>query len=483
VTTAGGLTDIERAAQLCAAIVDSSDDAIISKDLNGVITSWNRSAERLFGYTAEEAVGQSITMLIPQDRLAEEPMILARLRRGERVDHFETVRRRKDGSLIDISVTISPVRDFHGVVVGASKIARDTSEIKRAGQGSRLLSAIVDSSDDALISKDLDGIITSWNKGAEVLFGYSAEEAIGRPVTILLPADRLDEEPQILARLKNGERMNHFETVRQRKDGTLLDISLTISPVRDSSGTVVGASKIARDITDSKRMEAEMRRVNRDLEQFAFSASHDLQEPLRSVKVYSELLTKRHGDKLDGEALEFLGFLRSGANRMEMLVRDLLAYTQVAKFERPSEMADAGTAVAGAIESLATSIAESNARVTRDLLPKVHMHLAHLQQLFQNLIGNAIKYRSPQRPPEVHVTADRQFGQWVFAVRDNGIGIPPQHKEDIFGLFKRLHRDDEYSGTGIGLAICQRIVDQYNGRIWVESEPGQGSVFRFAIPD
>jgi PAS domain S-box-containing protein len=483
VTTAGGLTDIERAAQLCAAIVDSSDDAIISKDLNGVITSWNRSAERLFGYTAEEAVGQSITMLIPQDRLAEEPMILARLRRGERVDHFETVRRRKDGSLIDISVTISPVRDFHGVVVGASKIARDTSEIKRAGQGSRLLSAIVDSSDDAIISKDLDGIITSWNKGAEVLFGYSAEEAIGRPVTILLPADRLDEEPQILARLKNGERMNHFETVRQRKDGTLLDISLTISPVRDSSGTVVGASKIARDITDSKRMEAEMRRVNRDLEQFAFSASHDLQEPLRSVKVYSELLTKRHGDKLDGEALEFLGFLRSGANRMEMLVRDLLAYTQVAKFERPSEMADAGTAVAGAIESLATSIAESNARVTRDLLPKVHMHLAHLQQLFQNLIGNAIKYRSPQRPPEVHVTADRQFGQWVFAVRDNGIGIPPQHKEDIFGLFKRLHRDDEYSGTGIGLAICQRIVDQYNGRIWVESEPGQGSVFRFAIPD
>src|SRR5579884_2158815 len=174
----------ERAALLLSAIVDSSDDAIVSKDLNGIIMSWNKSAERVFGYTAEEAVGKSITMLIPPDRLDEEPKILSRLRRGERVDHFETIRRRKDGTLLDISLTISPVKDAHGKVIGASKIARDITEAKRGERADRLLAAIVDSSDDAIISKDLNGIITTWNKSAERLFGYSAEEAVGKSVTM-----------------------------------------------------------------------------------------------------------------------------------------------------------------------------------------------------------------------------------------------------------------------------------------------------------
>ena len=253
-------TEAEHAALLLRAIVDSCDDAIISKNLDGVITSWNQSAERLFGYTAAEAVGQPVAnLLVPHDRLDEETHILARLKRGERVDHFETVRRRKDGTLLDISLTISPVRDSAGTVIGASKIARDISERKRDDRAALLLSAIVDSSDDAIISKDLNGVITSWNQSAERVFGYTAAEAIGQPVaTLLIPHDRQEEEPTILARLKRGERVEHFETVRRRKDGTLLDISLTISPVRNAQGVIAGASKIARDISESKRIRADL---------------------------------------------------------------------------------------------------------------------------------------------------------------------------------------------------------------------------------
>ena len=215
----------EQATALLNAIVDSSDDAIISKDLTGIITSWNKGAERLFGYTAEETIGRPVTMLIPADRLDEEFTILEHLRGGERVDHFETIRVRKDGSQLNISLTIAPVKDADGRIIGASKVARDITDRKLVEKASALLSAIVDSSDDAIVSKDLNGVITSWNKGAERLFGYTAEETVGRPVTMLIPADRLDEEVKILEQLKRGDRVDHFETIRVRKDGSQLNIS------------------------------------------------------------------------------------------------------------------------------------------------------------------------------------------------------------------------------------------------------------------
>ncbi len=602
----------EPARFLLSSIVDASEDAIISKDLNGVISSWNKSAERLFGYTAEEAIGKTVAeLLIPADRENEEQNILCRIRQGLRVDHFDTVRHRKDGTLLDISLTISPVKDMSGRIVGASKIARDITDRKRTEQSAFLLSAIVDSSDDAIISKDLNGVITSWNKSAERLFGYTATEAIGKTVAeLLIPEDRQDEEPSILARLRQGEHVDHFETIRRRKDGSRLDISLTISPVKDAAGNVVGASKIARDITeakrirqiladseaqfrqladsmpqmvwtaradgsvdyynhrwydftastseasrvlnwqqlihpedlsgtleaysnaiqsrepfnvenrmwdghqqrwrwfvgralpvgdssgqitkwfgtwtdidDQKRVEDELRRANSGLEQFAFSASHDLQEPLRAIKIYSELLEKRYGAQLDGKALEYMHHMRNGATRMEALVRDLLSYTHTLKPYERVAVTDANEALANAIANLSSMISESGAQVTAEELPPVTIHGTHLQQLFQNLLSNAIKYCAPDRTPEVHIAAERGDQAWVFVVRDNGIGIEAQYKEHIFGLFKRLHAANEYSGTGIGLAICHRIMHQYRGRIWVDSVPGQGSTFRFAIPD
>jgi PAS domain S-box-containing protein len=241
-----------------SAIIETADDAIISKTLDGVITSWNKGAEQIFGYTAEEAVGQPVTILIPADHLDEEPAILARLRAGKRIEHYETVRVRKDGTLINVSLTVSPIKGPDGQIIGASKIARDITERRRAEEKLLQTAAIVENSDDAIISKNLDGIILSWNPGAERLYGYTAAEAIGQPVTMLIPSDRPDEEPRILAQIRRGERVDHYETVRRHKDGTLVDVSLTVSPVRDTGGRIVGASKIARDITGRKKAEKEL---------------------------------------------------------------------------------------------------------------------------------------------------------------------------------------------------------------------------------
>jgi PAS domain S-box-containing protein len=249
-----------------AAIVESSDDAIVSKTLDGIITSWNHSAERLFGHTAAEAIGQHIFLIIPDDRRSEEEEVLARLRRGEKIEHFETVRQTKDGRRIPIALTVSPIRDASGRVIGASKVARDISERVQAERIRARLAAIVDHSDDAIASKTLDGIITSWNRGAERIFGYSAEEAIGQHIILIIPTDRLAEEAEVLARLRRGDKIEHFETVRRHKDGHLIPISLTVSPIRDASGAVVGASKIARDISERVEAQRALQRAHDELE-------------------------------------------------------------------------------------------------------------------------------------------------------------------------------------------------------------------------
>jgi PAS domain S-box-containing protein len=280
----------ELSSNLLAAIVDSSDDAIVSKNLNGVITSWNQSAERIFGYSYAEAIGQHITMIIPSDRQKEEAEILARLRRGERVDHFDTVRRRKDGRLVDVSLTISPIRDATGTIVGASKVARDVSERKRADRTQGLLSSIVDSSDDAIVSKSLDGVITSWNRSAERMFGYSEPEAIGQRITLIIPSDRLEEEKEIIAKLRQGEQIDHFDTVRRRKDGSLLDVSLTISPVHDAAGRVIGASKVARDISDRKRTEHTLAHAARE-QRALFHLADSLHRAQSLDQVYDAAMT------------------------------------------------------------------------------------------------------------------------------------------------------------------------------------------------
>ena len=472
----------ERAASLLSAIVDSSDDAIISKNLEGVITSWNSSAERMFGYTVEEAIGQTVAaLLVPDDRKEEDTDILAKLRKGERVDHFETVRRCKDGSLIDISLTISPVKDHQGRIIGASKVARDISQRKKSEKRLIEQAQLLDLSSDAILVRDGQDRILDWNRAAEKMYGFTREEALGKISHELLRTEFPEPLPGIREILLRDGRWSGELIHACRAGSRIITLSRWVAE-RDKKGDVIRILESNNDITERVRVQEEVRRANQDLEQFAFSATHDLQEPLRSVKIYSELLATRHGDTLNEEAQKFITFVHNGATRMEMLVRDLLAYTQVAKFDVPSEISDANEALNGALANLGGAIAECGAKISVDPLPSLPVYGMHLQQVFQNLIGNAIKYRSPDRQPLVHVGVERQGGHWLFAVSDNGIGIDPEYKENVFGLFKRLHTSDEYSGTGIGLAICQRIVDRYHGRIWVESEPGRGSIFRFKLP-
>ena len=486
------VSETKRAIELqerLAAIVEGSEDAIVSKSLEGTIQSWNRAAERMFGYTAEEAIGSHISMIAPPDRVHEIPLILERIARGERIEHHETRRRTKDGRILTVALTISPVRDASGKIIGASKIARDITQQHRAMELQERLAAIVESSDDAIISKNLEGIIQSWNRGAERIFGYTANEMIGKHISTIASPDRVSEIPQILARIARGERIEHYQTKRRTKDGRILTMSLTVSPIRDAHGTIIGASKIARDITESERRthlleaaNAALMRSNRDLEQFAYSASHDLREPLRMVSTYGGMLKRKFAGQLGESADTYISYIIEGAHRMQTLMDDLLAYTRVSTLDEaePDEI-DADACLDACLKSLDAMIKETGASVTRGALPRVRVHRFQLEQLFQNLIGNAIRYRS-EEPLRIHVAAEKSGDRWLFSVQDNGIGIDPQYQEQIFGIFKRLHSSADYPGTGMGLAICQRIIERTGGRIWVESKPGKGSTFFFTIP-
>ena len=482
----GSLDALRRRDALLSAIVDSSEDAIISKDLSGAIMSWNNSAERLFGYKATEAIGRTVAeLLIPGDRQEEESAILARLRRGERVDHFETVRRHRDGSFIDISLTISPVRDLSGNIIGASKIARDISQQKATERLLRL-------SEERFRQLTELGPQIVWLSGPQgglefvnrrwIDFSGLDFEATKDPSRIAIhlhPDDKVMEHWR--ESIATGSPFELQARLRGR-DGEFRWFMMRSVPVKDDHGIVLRWLGTSTDIHDNMVLQLELQRANQDLEQFAYSASHDLQEPLRTIRIYSQLLSMKHHDNLSGESGEFLAYLMSAATRMEMLVRDLLVYTRIAIEPLPPEAVDADEVLAAVLPDLAAAIGESGAVVTSGRLPAVRMHSTHLKQLLQNLIGNAIKYGSPDRAPVVHVSAERDGEMWVFTVRDNGIGIEAEYKEQIFGLFVRLHGSARYSGTGVGLAICRRIVERYLGTIWVESEPGRGSSFRFSVP-
>lgn len=293
-----------------------------------------------------------------------------------------------------------------------------------------------------------------------------------------------DRESVLAGMARAIESADSFEAVHRClwPDGSLHWINMRGRAFETKAGRTPLVAGVTIDITEAKRTEQELRTANLDLEQFAYSASHDLKEPLRNIKIFAELICSRYESVLDRQGVEFLGFVRNGAARMEMLIRDLLAYTQAARVERVKEPVDAGEVLNTTLENLAQLIQQSSAVIRAEVMPMIPVHSTHLQQVFQNLIGNAIKYRRKDITPAIQIGARRLHEKWLFTIADNGIGIPPHYKERIFGLFKRLHTNDEYEGTGIGLALCQRIVEGYGGRIWVESQPGEGSKFHFTLP-
>lgn len=463
---------------LLAAIVDSSHDAIISKTLDGIITSWNPAAERMFGYTAAEAVGQSIRLIIPSDRQTEEDYVLSKVRKGERVDHFETIRQRKDGGRIHISLTVSPIRNAQGVVVGASKIAHDISERKTL---ELLLSSIVTSSDDAIISKTLDGIITSWNTGAEKMFGYASAEVVGKSIRLIIPADRQGEEDFVLDRIRRGEKVDHFETIRQTKDGRMLNISLTVSPVRDCYGILVGASKIARDITVKKWMENELEVTRRRLtealasrDQFFAVAAHELRNPLNVLSILWQIPDpSRSGRVIEKSRVQL--------DRLKSLIDRLLDISRVRSgtLELDRQKLDLGILVREVAGRFATTNPDRQISLQCDPRIEVNWDRLRIDEVLTNLVSNAIKY-GLNKPIEVSASGNTDHVEVM--VKDHGIGIAADDLKRIFEPFERVEELSQVKGLGMGLWITKQVVKAHGGTIWVESELGHGSAFVARLP-
>jgi PAS domain S-box-containing protein len=463
-------------------VVEAAPNAMLMIDENRSITLLNRKTEELFGYTRVELIGQAIEVLVPDRFRTKHPAFVegffavpqARAMGAGR-DLFG---RRKDGSEVPIEIGLNPIETDQGVFTLAAII--DISERRRAEAAHERLAAIVESSDDAIIGMTLRGVITNWNQGAERLFRYSAAQVVGRPIGVVVPPHLVDEKSRLIERVGAGDNVRHHETKRRRSDGTDIDVSVTLSPIRDAANVVIGISSIARDISELKRRDDELRRSNAELEQFAYVASHDLQEPLRMVANYTELLAERYRGKLDERADKYIHYASDGARRMQRLVADLLAYSRVGSQGKPLAPVDCKEVVGVVLESLQAMMRDANATVVCETLPVVQADEIQLRQLFQNLIGNAIKFRSAV-PPKIHVKATAQGGMWLFSVSDNGIGMDMQYAERIFQMFQRLHELGKYEGSGIGLAIAKRIIERHGGRIWVDSQVGLGTTFHFTL--
>ncbi|MEP6572887.1 MAG: PAS domain S-box protein [Gemmatimonadota bacterium] len=493
-------------------LTDSAPMLVWMSDTGGRRYYFNETWLKFTGRTMEQESGSGWTEGIHPDDLR---LCLETYHASAAAQHafeMDYRLRRNDGTyrwILDCGV---PRHTTDGKFLGFIGSCVDVTERKEAERFGAQFAAIVASSDDAIISKLTDGTILTWNAGAERIFGYTAEEMVGLTVFQLIPDELHAEEHDILRRVSSGEPVQHYETTRRRKDGALIDISLSVSPIRDESGQVIGASAIKRDITGQKRLERELRlanetleervaertaslaaharelgRSNAELEQFAYVASHDLQEPLRMVINFSELLAHRYRGRLGPDADEFISHALGGAQRMRTLITGLLEYSRT-RTQPLALVPTSLTHVALEIRNvLQPVIQESGASVTIDPLPTVEADPVQMAQLLQNLITNALKFRGAE-PPRIHIwqvapkgEARERAEEVRIGISDNGIGVPPEYAEKIFGMFQRLHGRDVYPGTGIGLAVCRQIVERHGGRIWVEAVEGGGSAFFFTL--
>jgi len=468
-------------------LIEASLDPLVTISADGKITDVNAATEWVTGCSRERLVGTVFSDYFTEPERARAGYEQV-FREGSVQDYPLEVRRR-DGHVTPVLYNAAVYRDESGAVIGVFAAARDVTERKRAEEAVRLAGvynrSLIEASLDPLVTISADGKITDVNAATERVTGCSREQLVG---TVF--SDYFTEPERARAGyeqvFREGSVQDYPLEVRHR-DGHVTPVLYNAAVYRDESGAVIGVFAAARDVTERKRAEEalerrteELARSNAELERFAYVASHDLQEPLRMVSSYVQLLGRRYQGKLDSDADEFIAFAVDGASRMQRLITDLLAFSRVGRPGKEFEPTSLDTALDRALLNLQVAIDESGAVVTRDSLPVVLGDATQMIQVFQNLVGNAVKFRRTDAP-RVHVSARRNGGEWQLGVRDNGIGVDAQYSERIFIIFQRLHGRD-YPGTGIGLPISKKIVERHGGRMWVESEPGKGSTFFFTLP-
>jgi PAS domain S-box-containing protein len=604
---------------LFASIINSSDDAIVSKTLDGTITSWNKGAEKVFGYTSEEMVGKSIFTIIPQSLLGEEAAIIAKIKNGEYVKHYETERIKKGGEYIDVSLTVSPILDPNGKVIGASKIARDITERKKTERELQKTNKSLEDYKFALDEStiiaftDNKGIITYVNDNFCKISKYSREELIGKThqvvnskyhskdffkdlwltissgkvwkgeiknktkdnayywvYTTIVPF--LDKNNKPIQYLAIRFDITEKKMAEEKAIETLVEKNIILESIRDAffavdknwnvtywnnqaekmlkvpkdkivgynlwdtfsgitnsetydkyhqaveTGQAIqfeiysehwsswyeisaypssekGLSVYFKDISERKQNEIYSKELNEmlsrhvkelaisnaELEQFAYVASHDLQEPLRMITAFLTQLEKKYTDVIDDKGKKYIAFAVDGAKRMRQIILDLLEFSRVGKTNDSKENLNLNELIKEIQILFRKQIEETKAVIEVGPLPVINAYKTPLRQVFQNLIGNALKYSKKGVPVELKIAAEDLGSHWKFSIADNGIGIEKEYFDKIFIIFQRLHNKDEYSGTGMGLAIAKKIIENQGGEIWVESEEGKGSCFYFTI--
>ena len=472
-----------------AAIVESSDDAIVSKDLNGIIESWNKGAERILGYTAAEVIGQPVTILIPADRQQEETEILDRIRRGQRIEHFETVRRHKDGHLINVSLTVSPIKNEDGEVIGASKIARDITDRNRAEEEIRFQAHLLNAVKQAVIATDLEGTIIFWNSYAETLYGWSAAEALGANILDVTPAPQLREQAsEILGRLQTGQSWEgEFEV--QRRDGTFFPAVINDSPIFDATGKLIGIVGVSIDNTLRRRAEEEretlLRRerearaqaedANRLKDEFLATLSHELRNPLNVVIGYSEILRRSDETQKHSFVVKAADTIRRNALAQSRLVSDLLDLSrlQMGKLSLDRQPVSLSTVVTEAVETVSAQIKTKGISLSIDLDPEILVvegDSVRLGQIAWNLLNNAVKFTPVDG--KISVTLDQEGAEAKLTVTDSGQGIAPEFLPHVFEIFRQADASSSrrQGGMGIGLALVKQLTELHGGRVQAESE-------------
>jgi PAS domain S-box-containing protein len=484
---------------LLAALLESSDEAIVGLGLDGTVESWNPAAERLFGWTPAEAIGQPIRRAFREESWSEIDGALARVSRGEAVPRFEAMRQDGSGSGAPTSLAVVPVRDGEGRIAGAAALARDATAARHNEEAQLRLAAIVEWSDDAIVSKQLDGTITSWNRAAVRMFGWSAEEAVGRNIRIIIPSERWPEEDEVLRRLRSGDVIDHFETERQRRDGSRLPISLTVSPIKDATGRIIGASKIARDISQRKEAEArqteadaerarllaEAQAANRAKNDFLATLSHELRTPLNSILGWAELIRMRGWE---GEtARRGLEVIARNVHTQTQLIDDLLDISriEVGKMRLNVRPLDLGGVVEAALETIRPAADAKQLRLRHVLDPvgEVVGDADRLQQVIWNLLSNAVKF-TPKRGT-VQVVLARINSHVEITVSDSGRGIAPEFLPRVFDRFSQADTSTrrEFGGLGLGLAISRELIELHGGTLQARSEgEGRGATFVVKLP-